>query len=228
MEEFKRDGFVPLFRHMMKWDLWKKPLHYLKIFMFLYMRAAYQDTDYLKRGQLETSRKELKDVCCSGVGQSRTEITPQQVHHALEYLKNDFKQCPIKWEEGRHDEMRITLLNYEALAVGNGPGMNGGYAGNMSGTHEGCTGNTPGMYEERAGDARGISSNIYNNIKNNKKTNIKTDNYYSGNARPSRFNNFTPRTKNYDEILKRKKEEVKRLAQQYMEEEGWDLNGNKI
>lgn len=197
MESFNADGFVPLFRQMMKWDLWKKPLHYFKIFMFFYMRANYQENGHLKRGQLETSRQELKKICSAGFGKSRSEITSQQVHHALEYFKNNCRQCPITVKDGLGDELCITLLNYDALSVGDVSGMCGESVGDAPGTNGGCT-----------GDVRGISSYKYNNKKNNNKknNNKKERNGYCGNAKPSRFNNFTPRATDYDAILKKKAE----------------------
>ena len=213
MDDLKRNGFVPLFRQVMKWDLWDRPLHFFKIFCFLLMRASYEDTHYTKRGQLETSHEELMDICAAGWGRSRTEITSQQVRQALKYFENECDQCPIKITDGRYDELRITLLNYNALA--NDDRNHTESAGNF---HRNFTESSPNADRNDTESSPNLASYIYNNNKQiNKKNNTK-NNFYRKGASPTRFNNFTPRETDYDAILKRKKEEARKFAQAYREE----------
>ena len=101
-------GYILLSRQLLNSDIWRKPPHYLKIWVWMLMTAHWADGDF-ERGQLCTSYAELQELGVHKSG-NRTEgrFTTDQVRSAISWL---VETGAIKTEKTRHGLM-ITIQNY--------------------------------------------------------------------------------------------------------------------
>ncbi|MGE0156776.1 MAG: hypothetical protein AB7T17_07095 [Geobacter sp.] len=102
-------GYILLSRQLLNSDIWRKPPHYLKIWVWMLMTAHWADGDF-ERGQLCTSYAELQELGVHKSG-NRTEgrFTTDQVRSAISWL---VETGAIKTEKTRHGLM-ITIQNYD-------------------------------------------------------------------------------------------------------------------
>ncbi len=190
------ERFIPFYEKITTWSLWKRSADYLKVFMFLLLNAAYKDTPTLKRGQVLTSRKELYALCESGHGASKKTISYKGMYDMLKYFERGFYECPIEVQRIDNDTLLITFLEYDSLVLTkNAPAP------------------APQMPPQKPPQKPTQKPPAY-------KQTAPIQNTYTpkSNATASKFNNFKPREKDYAAILAKKREDVRRLAAEHLEQ----------
>ncbi|WP_281184192.1 hypothetical protein [Trichlorobacter lovleyi] len=81
-------GYIRLFRQLLDSDLFSKPPHYLKLWIWMLLKARWQDGQGLKRGQLLTSIKEMCDVGAYKSGNRLTgKLSVDQVRAAYGWMR---------------------------------------------------------------------------------------------------------------------------------------------
>lgn len=81
-------GFIRLFRQLLDSELFSKPPHYLKLWIWMLLKARWQDGQGLKRGQLLTSIKEMQEVGAYKSGNRLTgKFSVDQVRAAYGWMR---------------------------------------------------------------------------------------------------------------------------------------------
>lgn len=75
-------------RKIVESEIWDKPPLYLKVWMYLLMRAQYADYKQLKRGQLITSIPEIQEACSYYVGYRKITPSKREVWGVIDFLRN--------------------------------------------------------------------------------------------------------------------------------------------
>ena len=86
-----------------------KPPHYLKLWLWLLMKARWKDGDKLLRGQVLTTIAEMQEVGGFLRGNCRTRLSPDEVRSAYGYLIDSGAITKQKTTRG----MIITITNYD-------------------------------------------------------------------------------------------------------------------
>ena len=179
-------GFVAVPRWILETDLWQKPAYYFKMFMYLYINAEFIDNESLKRGQVVADLEELVRVSESGTGSSKTGTDRRGALRFLKFLQNDDPRLKIDCESVAKGRYKISLLKYDALS---------------NSKLVGC----------KTDDSGKTSTIIYNNDTNNKNV-VKS--VPKSVAKPTRFNNFAARERDYDEIKIKAREKLRAKAEE--------------
>ena len=80
-------GWIKVHRQIIESEIWSKPPLYLKIWMYLLMKAQYADYKQLKRGQLFTSIAEIQEACSWKVGFRKEIPTKRQVYGVIDWMR---------------------------------------------------------------------------------------------------------------------------------------------
>ena len=88
-------GYILLSRKLIESEIWEKPPLYLKVWMYLLMRAQFKPYKNLDRGELLVSIPELIEACSYKVGYRTEKPTKSQIFNILEWLRNS--------DEGAHE-----------------------------------------------------------------------------------------------------------------------------
>lgn len=75
-------------RKLIESEIWDKPPLYLKVWMYLLMRAQFKPYKNLERGELVVSIPELIEACSYKVGYRTEKPTKSQIFNILEWLRN--------------------------------------------------------------------------------------------------------------------------------------------
>ncbi|MCJ8347229.1 hypothetical protein MJH12_16935, partial [bacterium] len=94
--------FIIISRSIVESEIWDKPPLYLKVWMYLLIRAQHKDFKGLKRGQLRTSVKEIQENCAWHSGYRKETPTPKKIRTILAWLRN-----PYGVVNGSQDELTI-------------------------------------------------------------------------------------------------------------------------
>jgi hypothetical protein len=81
-------GYILVSRKLIESEIWEKPPLYLKVWMYLLMRAQYKPFKDLDRGELVVSIPELIEACSYKVGYRTEKPTKSQIYNILEWLRN--------------------------------------------------------------------------------------------------------------------------------------------
>lgn len=81
-------GYILVSRKLIESEIWEKPPLYLKVWMYLLMRAQYKPFKDLERGELVVSIPELIEACSYKVGYRTEKPTKSQIFNILEWLRN--------------------------------------------------------------------------------------------------------------------------------------------
>lgn len=81
------NGCILLARKILISDIWKKPSHYLKIWVYILSKAQHKNYKGLQRGQLITSIPEIIEDCSWYVGYRKEKLTKDQVFQVLQWLR---------------------------------------------------------------------------------------------------------------------------------------------
>lgn len=88
-------GYILISRKLIESEIWEKPPLYLKVWMYLLVRAQYKPYKDLERGELVVSIPELIEACSYKVGYRTEKPTKSQIFNILEWLRNS--------DEGTHE-----------------------------------------------------------------------------------------------------------------------------
>lgn len=118
-------GYILVSRKLLESDVWDRPPLYLKIWMYLLLKAQHRDYKGLKRGQVWTSIPEIQEAMAYKVGYRVEKPTRKQIWGALEFLRtppNDFhvnshanetmNEPMIETTKGTHG-LLVTIVNYD-------------------------------------------------------------------------------------------------------------------
>jgi hypothetical protein len=113
------DGYILLSRKLIDSKIWQKPPLYLKIWVYLLLKAQHQQYKNLKRGQLRVSIPEIQAAMTYKIGYRTEQPTKKQVWCVLEWLRNPdegitkgaTKEPMIETTKGTHG-MLVNILNY--------------------------------------------------------------------------------------------------------------------
>lgn len=81
-------GYILVSRKLIESEIWEKPPLYLKVWMYLLMRAQYKPYKDLDRGELVVSIPELIEACSYKVGYRTEKPSKSQIFNILEWLRN--------------------------------------------------------------------------------------------------------------------------------------------
>ena len=81
-------GYILVSRKLIESEIWEKPPLYLKVWMYLLMRAQYKPFKDLDRGELVVSIPELIEACSYKVGYRTEKPSKSQIFNILEWLRN--------------------------------------------------------------------------------------------------------------------------------------------
>lgn len=84
-------GCILISRKLIESDVWKKPPLYVKVWMYLLIKAQHTDYKGLKRGQVFTSIPEIQEACSWFVGYRKEAPSKSQIYKILEYLRNPYE-----------------------------------------------------------------------------------------------------------------------------------------
>lgn len=122
------DGYILLYKKLLKSEIWNKPPLYLKVFIFLLLKAQYQDYDGLQRGQVRTSIKELQEACSYYVGYRRIVPDRYEIRRALDFLSgkcerphegtaNAHTNAHMIAHTNAHGDITATICNYNVYQL---------------------------------------------------------------------------------------------------------------
>lgn len=81
-------GYILISRKLVESEIWRKPPLYLKVWLYLLMKAQHGSYRSLKRGQLRTSIPEIIEECSWYVGYRKVKPTKDQIYQIIEWLRN--------------------------------------------------------------------------------------------------------------------------------------------
>lgn len=138
-----RTGYILISRKLIESEIWNKPPLYVKVWLYLLIRAQHSDYKDLKRGQLWTSIDEIREACSYNVGFRKVTPTKREVWSILEFLRNPkngnilrnpyegtAKETMVETTKGIHG-MLVTICNYNVYQTPKN------YEGNDEGNDEG-------------------------------------------------------------------------------------------
>jgi hypothetical protein len=96
-------GCILISRKLVESEIWKKPPLYIKVWLYLLIKAQHTDYKGLKRVQVFTSIPEIQEACSWYVGYRKETPSKSQIYKILEYLRNP--------HEGEHEgETNATMI----------------------------------------------------------------------------------------------------------------------
>lgn len=103
-------GYLLLARNIIHSEIFRKPPHYFKLWIWMLSKAFWKDGSMVKRGQLLTTIAEMQDVGLhrSG-GRQQGRFTEDQVRSCYQYLKKKGAITTHKTTRG----LIITIVNFE-------------------------------------------------------------------------------------------------------------------
>lgn len=183
------NGFAAIPRSIMKLPIWEKPPYYFKLLMYLYLNAAYIDSNDIKRGEVIVSISELIKICSSGRGKYKSEPTAKAIRNALKFFCSKDSRLNIECTPKDNSNVAVTFLSYDLMS-------NSKVARRT--------------IEGTATDSREETTIIYNNINNNNNKLVTSRPKSAFKVKPTAFSNFKAREKNFDEVKQKAKEKLRR------------------
>lgn len=103
-------GFILLSRQLLESEIFSKPPHYLKLWVWMLMKARWQDGNSLKRGQLLTCIAEMQDLGIHKIGNRDVgRFTADQVRSAYGFLVQSGAITVSKTTRG----LIISIMKYD-------------------------------------------------------------------------------------------------------------------
>lgn len=81
-------GYILVSRKMIESEIWEKPPIYLKVWMYLLLKAQHKPYKNLKRGQVIVSIPELIEECSYKVGYRTEKPKKSQIYNVLDWLRS--------------------------------------------------------------------------------------------------------------------------------------------
>lgn len=112
-------GYINISRKIVESEIWNKPPMYVKVWLYLLVRAQHSEYKGLERGQLRTSIPEIIEACSWKVGYRTEKPTKKQVFAILDWLRNpsdsnhegNNESSMIETTKGTQG-MLVTICNY--------------------------------------------------------------------------------------------------------------------
>lgn len=104
-----KGGYILVARSTLNCELMDKPPLYAKLWLWMLLKANYKDADHLKRGQLLTTIREMRDAMGHKVGFSVKKPTKDEIRDAYMFFRKAEMISTTKTTRG----MIITILNYD-------------------------------------------------------------------------------------------------------------------
>lgn len=183
------NGFVALSRSFLTSPVWKKPPYYIKLFLYLYLNAAYMDSEGVKRGEVIVNLNELSDLCSSGRGVNREVPSVKMIKKAIDYFCSEESGVNLRGTLEGKSLMRLTFVNYDKLS-------------NSRQSRESVGGDS--------GDGGAKTTIIYNKINNINKKHVESRAEVKVKVKPTAFVNFEARDRDYNEIKRKAKERLRK------------------
>ena len=160
------NGYILISKGIIDSDIWHKPPMYLKVWLYLLIKAMYANDGHLKRGQLFVSIPEIIEACSYFKGFEKVTPSKKEVYAVIEYLRRtdegdnegDMKVPMIVTTKVTHG-MLVTICNYNKYQDPKS------YEGNNEGNSE----------RDMKGNTHGHDGN---NIKNEYKEKKKEKDFY--------------------------------------------------
>lgn len=103
-------GYILLSRQLLKSKLFNSPPHFLKLWIWMLMKAHWTDGNGLKRGQLRTCLSEMQAVGCYMIGnRPEGKLTISQVRSACNFLATTGAIKTANSTQG----IEITIMNFD-------------------------------------------------------------------------------------------------------------------
>lgn len=102
-------GYIVLAKKTLDSDLWSTPPLYMKLWLWMLMKANWKDRDKLKRGQFFTSIEEMRQAMSYKIGYRKITPTRDEIRSAYEAFTKTTMITTTKTTRG----MVITICNYE-------------------------------------------------------------------------------------------------------------------
>lgn len=80
-------GYILLSRSLIESAIWDKPPLYIKVWLYLLIKAQFRDYKNLKRGQVITSIAEIQEECSWYVGYRIEKPTKDQVYQVIDWMR---------------------------------------------------------------------------------------------------------------------------------------------
>lgn len=118
--------FVIVARDTIENEIWIKPPLYLKVWLYLLIKAQYKDYKLLKTGQVRTSIKEIQEACSHRIGFRKEIPSIKKIRNILDWLRKPseqlkegvigglLKDTSIVTTKGTHG-LVVTIDNYKGL-----------------------------------------------------------------------------------------------------------------
>lgn len=104
-------GYINISRKIVESKIWEKPPLYVKVWLYLLVRAQHSEYKGLKRGQLRTSIPEIIEACSWKVGYRTEKPTKKQIFTILDWLRNpDGGDCEGNTRNA-HNHMQLQHLS---------------------------------------------------------------------------------------------------------------------
>lgn len=115
-------GCILISRKLIESDIWKKPPLYVKVWMYILIKAQHTDYKGLKRGQVFTSIPEIQEACSWYVGYRKETPSKDQIYKILEWLrspngKNPRNSCESDYESDTNATMITTARTTRGIVV---------------------------------------------------------------------------------------------------------------
>lgn len=113
-EPLIKGGYILLSRKTIESEIFHKPHLYLKVWIYLLVRAQHKNYKKLKKGQLVTSIPEIQEACSYYVGYRKETPSKKQVYDILEWLRNPRERNHEGNDEGT---MIVTTKGTQCMVV---------------------------------------------------------------------------------------------------------------
>lgn len=115
-------GCILISRKLVESEIWKKPPLYIKVWLYLLIKAQHTDYKGLKRGQVFTSIPEIQEACSWHVGYRKETPSKDQIYKILEWLrspngKNPRNSCESNYESDTNATMITTARTTRGMIV---------------------------------------------------------------------------------------------------------------
>lgn len=131
------NGYILESRQILDSEIWNKPPLYFKVWHYLLMKAQYQDSGNLKRGQLFTSIDEIAEKCAYKAGYRKKKPSRKEIWSILEFLRKPHEGNNGGNTKGTMAEttkvthgILVTICNYDKYQTPSN------YEGNNEGNNE--------------------------------------------------------------------------------------------
>jgi hypothetical protein len=81
-------GYLLLSRKLIDSEIYKKPPHFLKIWIYLLQNAQHRNYKQLKRGQLWTNLNEIREACSWYVGYRKEYLSKSKINAAIDWMRS--------------------------------------------------------------------------------------------------------------------------------------------